>query len=186
MFLISSTFYLDRIKSIVSPEEPLTPGLLYIGVATLTGSILARNRMFITRLILPPVSFVASAKYFLPRTSHNLSDYLGSVEDTLFPDFAEKHDIAKAHSSMTWERIREGTKDARARVNHGAVSTVEKVQETTGLKLQEIFGRAEDTNRRVKASVAEVEQLAEQAIEKVKPEAEEVKHAIEAKVEKQD
>ena len=92
-------FYLDRIKSIVSPEEPLTPGLLYIGVATLTGSILARNRMLITRLILPPVSFVASAKYFLPRTSHNL--YLGSVEDTLFPDFAEKHYIAKAHSSMT-------------------------------------------------------------------------------------
>ena len=38
----------------------------------------------------------------------------------------------------------------------------------------------------MKASVAEVEQLAEQAIEKVKPEAEEVKHAIEAKVEKQD
>ena len=182
MFFISSTFYLDRIKSIVSPEEPLTPGLLYVGVATLTGSILARNRMFVTRLILPPVSFVASAKYFLPRTSHNLSDYLGSVEDTLFPDFAEKHDIAKAHSSMTWERIREGTKDARARVNHSAVSTVEKIQETTGLKLQEIFERAEDTNRRVKASVAEVEQLAEQVIEEV----EEVKHAIEGKVEKQD
>lgn len=86
---------------------------------------------------------------------------------------------------MTWERIRDGTKDARARVNHSAVSTVEKIQETTGLKLQEIFERAEDTNRRVKASVAEVEQLAEQAIEEVKPEVEEVKH-VEGKVEKQD
>ena len=37
----------------------------------------------------------------------------------------------------------------------------------------------------MKASVAEVEQLAEQAIEEVKPEVEEVKH-VEGKVEKQD
>jgi len=140
--------------------------------------------MLVTRLILPPVSFVASTKYFLPRTSHNLSDYLGSVEDTHFPDFAEKHDIAKAHSSMTWERMKEGTKDARARVSDGAVSTVEKIQETTGLRLEEIFGRVQDTNRRKEASVAGVEQLAEQAIEDVKPE--EVKHANEGKVEKQD
>ena len=117
--------------------------------------------MFATRLILPPICFVASAKYFLPRTSHNLSDYLGSVEDAHFPALAEKHDIANAHSAMTWERIKEGTKDARARVGHGAVSIVEKVQETSGLKLREIFVLREETNRRVETSFEEVQHATE-------------------------
>ena len=135
--------------------------MLYVGVATLTGSILARNRMFATRLILPPICFVASAKYFLPRTSHNLSDYLGSVEDAHFPVLAEKHDIANAHSAMTWERIKEGTKDARARVGHGAVSIVEKVQETSGLKLREIFGLRDETNRLLETSFEEAQHATE-------------------------
>ncbi|KAF5353463.1 hypothetical protein D9756_007934 [Leucocoprinus leucothites] len=166
----------NRVKSIISPQESLTPGLLYVGVATLTGSILARNRMLMTRLVLPPVFLVASAKHFLPKTSHNLSDYVGSIEDKHFPGFAEKHEIAKAHTAMTWERIKEATKDTRAHVNRGAVSMVEKIQEATGLKLRETLGWGEEVERRAEASVVEAKQVAEQVVD-------ETKNAIEEKVE---
>jgi len=58
-----------RIKSIISPNESLTPGLLYVGIATLTGSIIARNRMLATRFLLPPFFFGCLSKS-LPPTNH--------------------------------------------------------------------------------------------------------------------
>ena len=33
-----------RVKSLISPEEPITPGILYVGVAALSGSVFARGR----------------------------------------------------------------------------------------------------------------------------------------------
>jgi hypothetical protein len=33
-----------EVKSVIAKDEPLTPGILYIGVAGLAGSVLARNR----------------------------------------------------------------------------------------------------------------------------------------------
>ncbi|KAF8656153.1 hypothetical protein AX16_002722 [Volvariella volvacea WC 439] len=129
----------NRIKSIISPSEPLTPGLLYVGVATLSGSIIGRNRFILTRLFLPPAFFFLSLNYFLPKTSHNLSDYLGSLEDTYFPTVSQKHEIAKAHTIMGWEMLKETTKDGRKRLTEGTVSLVEKIQESTGLKLKDAF-----------------------------------------------
>jgi len=130
----------DRVKSIISPNESLTPGLLYVGVATLTGSILARNRMLATRVVLPPMFFYFSAKQFLPETTANLTSYLGSLEETYFPTLAEKHDIANAHTRMTWERIKETSQHGRHWVNRRAEVAVDKVQEVTGLKLKETLG----------------------------------------------
>ena len=34
----------DRIKSIITPSEPLTRGILYAGIATLSGSIITHSR----------------------------------------------------------------------------------------------------------------------------------------------
>jgi organizing structure protein 2 len=128
------------VKSIISPNEQLTPGLLYVGVATLSGSIFARNRFLPTRLLLPPALFIASANYFLPQTSENLTSYLASLEDTYLPALAQKHDVANAHTRMTWERIKDATHDGRAWMKRGAESAVHKVQDVTGLKLRETFG----------------------------------------------
>ena len=124
----------------MSPNESLTPGLLYVGIATLTGSILARNRMLATRFLLPPIFLVASANHFLPETTGNLSSYFGSLEETYFPSLSEKHDVAKAHSQMTWEKVKDATASSREQLNRGAMAAVAKVQEVTGLKLKETLG----------------------------------------------
>ncbi|KXN90378.1 Mitochondrial organizing structure protein 2 [Leucoagaricus sp. SymC.cos] len=174
----------NRVKAIISPHESLTPGLLYVGVATLTGSILARNRLLVTRLIIPPVFLVASAKHFLPKTTQNLSDYLGSVEDAHFPAFAEKHEIAKAHTAMTWERIKEATKDTRANVNHGALTIVEKIQEATGLKLRETLGLREEMKHSVETKAAEAQQVVEQVVEETGASIEKKLEEVSEKLEK--
>ncbi|CAA7264020.1 unnamed protein product [Cyclocybe aegerita] len=172
----------NRVKSIVTPEEPLTPNLLYVGVATLTGSILARNRGLATRFLLPPFLLIASAQHFLPRTTGNLSDYLGSLEDAYFPTFAEKHEISKAHSAMTWERIKDATKNGRERINHGAVVVVDKVQELTGLKLKETIGlqkaKAEEVTRSTEAVAVNVEKKVEEAEKVEEKEAKDAKRLV--------
>lgn len=145
----------DRVKSIISPNESLTPGLLYVGVATLTGSILSRNRFILTRFLLPPLFLVVSANQFLPQTTHNLSEYFGSLEETYFPTLAQKHDIANAHSVMGWEMLKESTQNARAQVNKTALNAVEKIQGATGLKIKETLGLSGEV-KKVEVKVADV------------------------------
>lgn len=174
------TRFLDRLKSLKSPNESLTPGVLYVGIAALTGSILARNRFIGTRLLLPPALFILSARHFLPETSSNISNYLGSLEDHYVPGFAEKHDIAKAHSTMTRERVKEWTADSRSKVHKGAENSVEKLQNLTGLKLKEGLGYTQAKAEEVKG---EVVKAAEEVRAKVGERTEEVKDEAKKEVE---
>ncbi|KAI8974850.1 apolipo protein O-domain-containing protein [Trametes punicea] len=166
----------NRVKSLIAPDEPLTPGILYVGVATLTGSVLARNRLF-WRLTLPPALFVFSLNHFLPKTTHNVSSYLGELEERHFPALAEKHEIAKQHSAMTWERLKESTRSGREAFSDGVVSLVGKVEEATGLKLRETLGWRGQV---VKAAEAKTREVADAA----KEVAAEAKTMIEEKAEK--
>ncbi|KAF5367354.1 hypothetical protein D9615_010274 [Tricholomella constricta] len=152
----------NRVKAIVSPQESLTPGLLYVGVATLTGSIIARNRLLATRLVLPPLFLVVSAKHFLPKTTANLSSYFGSLEETYFPSLARKHDIANFHAHMAWDRIRDSSQNGRRWVNESAEVAVDKVQEMTGLKLKETLGWAQAGAQRVETKASEVAKIVEE------------------------
>jgi len=131
---------LDRVKSLIAPDEPLTPGLLYVGVASLTGSILARNRTIFSRFLFPPAFFYLSFKFFLPKTLQNVSDYAGSLEEKHFPNLAHKHAVATAHSRMTWDRLRTAGVDGRDKLQDGLGSAVRKFQEVTGLKVEEALG----------------------------------------------
>ncbi|KAI0266348.1 apolipo protein O-domain-containing protein [Gloeopeniophorella convolvens] len=130
-----------RVKSLIAPDEPLTPGLLYVGVASLTGSILARNRSIFSRVLLPPTLLFFSLKYFLPKTTQNVEDYAGSLEEKHFPVLAQKHAIAIAHSHMAWDRLRDSTASGRDKFQEGLGSAVHRVQELTGLKVEEALGR---------------------------------------------
>ncbi|KAI9511966.1 apolipo protein O-domain-containing protein [Russula earlei] len=166
----------ERVKALVAPDEPLTPALLYVGVASLSGSILARNRAVFARILLPPTFFLLSFKYFLPNTAHNVSAYAGSLEEEHFPSLARKHAIAIAHSHMAWDRLREAGISGRDKVQDGLGSTVRKVQELTGLKVQDALGggattsskgaeKAEEALQPVRDAAAEAGQPGEKTAE---------------------
>lgn len=126
--------------------------------------------------------FAISAKQFLPKTTHNLSDYLGSIEDTHFPTIAEKHEIAKQHSAMTWHKLVEATEETRGHMNRGALNIVEKIQEVTGLKLRETLALADEAKQHAEEKVAEAQGVVKEVTEEVKAsvsqKVEEVKEAV--------
>lgn len=169
----------DRIKSLVAPDEPLTPGILYVGVATLTGSVLARNRGLALRLALPPTLLLLSLSHFLPKTSANVSAYAGALEDTYLPGLAQKHDIAKAHSAMTWDRAVDAGAAARVRVQDSVLRAVVRLEEASGLKLQETLGWG-------KHAVGAVQQTAEHASAVAEHKVEAVEAKVQGAVEKEE
>lgn len=176
LFLLCWSIFLGRVKALVAPDEPLTPALLYVGVASLSGSILARNRSVFTRVFLPPTFFLLSLNYFVPKTSQNVSVYAGSLEEEYLPTLAQKHAIAIAHTHMTWERVRAASISGRDTVQGGLGGAVRKVQELTGLKVHEALGhgvttaskaveKAEEALKPIRDAAAEAAKPAEKAAE---------------------
>ncbi|KAJ7118056.1 apolipo protein O-domain-containing protein [Mycena epipterygia] len=162
-----------RIKSLLPPDERLVPGALYVAIAFLSGAILARNRSLPIRALLPPVLAVGAAAHFLPKTSANVRAYTGELEERYVPEVARVHEVGKAHTAMTWERVRAGTEDARAAVSGGVLGAVARVQGATGLKIREALGVARS-----------MEQKAEQVVEDAVHKAEDVVHKVEVQAEK--
>lgn len=153
------TFIPDRVKSLIAPDEPLTPGILYVGVSTLTGSIISRNRLLPTRLFLPPLFFLVTLNHFLPKTSQNLSLYFSELEERYAPSLKEKHDIANAHTRMTWERAKQATEDSRNRLGAGVEELVGRIQDGTGLKLRETLGWGEKVLENTESKVVEMKDV---------------------------
>ncbi|KIY69957.1 hypothetical protein CYLTODRAFT_435920 [Cylindrobasidium torrendii FP15055 ss-10] len=147
----------DRIKSLLPPTEPLTPGALYIGIATLSSSILTRSRPSSLRILLPPLLFLSSSAYFLPQTSANVRAYLGEVEEHYLPEVARRHEVGKKHAVMGWERVKEGVEGGRERVGGVVEGVVGGVERGTGLKVREALGWGVGKNSGGKEGVVVVE-----------------------------
>ncbi|KAI9146430.1 apolipo protein O-domain-containing protein [Paraphysoderma sedebokerense] len=60
------------VSKVKAPEERLIPSVLYVVVSGFAGSILVKNRSIISRFFVPPIFTVASAMYFIPKTTTNI------------------------------------------------------------------------------------------------------------------
>ncbi|KAJ1306253.1 hypothetical protein OPQ81_010957 [Rhizoctonia solani] len=137
----------SRIKSLMSPEEPLTPGILYVGVAALSGSVFARGRSLPTRIILPPTLFLGALNYFLPKTTHNVNAYVYSLERAHAPALADTHDAADKALRNAIKQIRASYNSMRGGVSHIVEGSVDGLESTTGLKLRDAtIGRAQQVS----------------------------------------
>ena len=96
---------------------------------------------------------------------------------------AEKHEIAKAHSAMTWERVKDATKNGREQINHGAAVAISKVQEVTGLKLQETLGWKEEAKKAFAEAKAEAAKVVNEIEKSVEKDVAEVKETVAKEVE---
>ncbi|EJT52729.1 hypothetical protein A1Q2_04887 [Trichosporon asahii var. asahii CBS 8904] len=124
-----------EVKQIVDPTEPLTPGIIYVLVAGLTGSVLTRTRSFPVRFLAPPLFTLAAMPYFLPKTSHNIRAYLSDVEDRVAPEFAAKHDHFNSMMNMHYHMALDKLRGASSDVDGWAQRARQGVQDATGLNV---------------------------------------------------
>ncbi|KAK0556025.1 hypothetical protein OC846_001461 [Tilletia horrida] len=139
-----------RLRSIFSvPEEPANPNLLYVGVATLSASVFTRYRSFPIRFLAPPLFFVGSLNYFLPKTSSNLAQYYLELENRYFPSLTGPRQGVVDASHRVWNRTEGLVESARDSAAKGVKSGLEQVEKGTGLRVGDVVSQA-------KAGVAEV------------------------------
>lgn len=175
----------------MAPDESLTPGVLYVGVATLTGSILARSRGLPTRIVLPPTLLLLSLNQFLPKTTSNVGSYVSDLEHTYAPRAAQFTDTAIVHSRMSWEMAKDKLAEGRVTLEKGVERSVSAVQDATGLKLREALGWGSRVSHEVVKAAEErgsevmkaAEERGKEAVRKLEESTEDVRSAVEKKVE---
>jgi len=176
----------SRIKSFRDPTEPLTPSILYVGIATLTGSVLARSRSLPVRVALPPTLFVASLMHFLPKTAANMGEYSEELEERFVPAFGHFRRTGVAHSRMGWEQLKDSTASGRESFSRSVSSVVGQVQAGTGLKLQEAMGYAqekvEQAKEQTKVGADELVKAKDQLKEQASVQTEQLKKAAEKEI----
>lgn len=99
------------------------PGFVYILVATLSGSILTRNRGVLLRFSVPLAFGIGAARATLPHTSRNVGDLIWKYEER-YPEVAKVHlqtreriarlwETGKAHTQMSVGMLEEKVVEAR-------------------------------------------------------------------------
>jgi MICOS complex subunit MIC26 len=128
---MDSVFHLEKsftetIASLAPPKESgekLMPGVIYVLVAAMAGSIVTRNRTIFLRATAPLALGIGAANYVLPNTTHNIADLAWKYEQR-FPALAEAHtnaynrtekffSTAKAHTQMSVQIVDDKVTDAR-------------------------------------------------------------------------
>ncbi|UZJ56117.1 hypothetical protein CBS101457_005437 [Exobasidium rhododendri] len=125
-----------KVSSLIADTEPITPGILYVGVATLAGSVFTRYRSLPVRFLTPPLFLIGSLNYFLPKTTHNMSQYYLEVESAHLPpvvkdqreNFLRLWHKSTGAAKQTLEKAREGTGELLHKGLQG-------VEDNTGLKV---------------------------------------------------
>ncbi|BFZ58336.1 hypothetical protein PYCC9005_005398 [Savitreella phatthalungensis] len=120
----------------LAPGEPLLPNALYVAVAGMTGSIMARRRNVLVRLTLPAALFVGSAYWLLPQTTRNVADVIGGVEKQYAPkEFQKAH--AQTNKALTdlVKKSQELAQDATHVVDGAVGSSKKAFEDVSGIKL---------------------------------------------------
>ncbi|KAI9673946.1 MAG: hypothetical protein M1817_002152 [Caeruleum heppii] len=96
--VLTSFFHLENsftstVASLAPPpasDERLMPGMIYVLVAGLTGSIISRNRNILLRATVPVALGVGAGWVVIPLTMRNVSDLLWTYEERV-PVISENH-----------------------------------------------------------------------------------------------
>jgi organizing structure protein 2 len=121
--------FTSTVASLAPPRESgehLMPGLVYVLVAGMAGSIVARNRGVLLRASAPVALGIGAAWTVLPVTMGNVSELLWTYEKR-FPAVANAHvsardgvekgvSFVRVHSNLATRKLTEAVGEAREKV----------------------------------------------------------------------
>ncbi|CAD6504229.1 BgTH12-05962 [Blumeria graminis f. sp. triticale] len=107
--------------------ERIMPGLLYVVVAAMAGSIVSRNRNIVLRATLPLAIGLTAGWALLPNSLQNISNLAWKYEQK-FPVIAESHIRSREAVEKTWMIARARSQQASDIVNEGVSATRNAVE----------------------------------------------------------
>ncbi len=125
------TSFTSTIASLAPPKESgekLMPGVIYVLVATMAGSIVSRNRNILLRAMVPLAAGVGTSWLVMPITSRNVGDLLWRYEQKT-PFISENHLRIRNAAEQAWMLARDRGRMAIRAVDETAQGGREKVEE---------------------------------------------------------
>lgn len=108
-FLDLETSFTNTIASLAPPKESgeqLMPGIIYVLVASMAGSIISRNRNLLVRTTVPVAVGIGAGWMLLPITTRNVADLVWRFEQKA-PVISESHLRIRRAVGEAWRRARE-------------------------------------------------------------------------------
>ncbi|SNX86419.1 uncharacterized protein MEPE_05128 [Melanopsichium pennsylvanicum] len=139
-----------QVKLLIPSSEPLTPGLLYVGVATLAGSIFTRYRAFPIRILTPPLALLVSLNLFNPQLSSNLGEYYTSVEQKYLPSLSKQRRNLVQQSQQYVNSTTKNIHQLKDKTEQGVRSGLQTVEQQTGLKVSDVVQAKDEAKFAIK------------------------------------
>ncbi|RUP09761.1 apolipo protein O-domain-containing protein [Jimgerdemannia flammicorona] len=136
------------VNETIAPGEKALPGLIYVGVGALAGTIVARNRGFFLRVTAPILFAAAASNYFLPKTTRNVFLHLHRLEQQS-PTLVSAHQSISDAARQARGQIDETVSQLRRAVPGGQ----EEKPETGGKAKREVEAAVERIEKAVKETV---------------------------------
>ncbi|KAI9483110.1 MAG: apolipo protein O-domain-containing protein [Benjaminiella poitrasii] len=146
----------NNINNTIDKNEEMFPNLVYVGVAALAGTIIARNRNIVIRFLTSTTLAVGASYYLIPKTTHNVALQLQRLERR-YPQLQAAHDSVNSTVDDVRKQIDDAVVQLRGVVDENTVKLRQQIQQNTD-KVKEQVG---SSNSEVKDKLEEVKKNVE-------------------------
>ncbi|KAI8981445.1 apolipo protein O-domain-containing protein [Pilobolus umbonatus] len=145
----------STINNTIDKNEEVFPNILYVGVAALAGTIIARNRNVVLRFLTSTALATGASYYLLPKTTQNVFQHLEKLENQYPPiksahqtvnhtvnDVCQQVDSTLSHLSgmvdANTSKLREQIESKTKEVKHQVDSVLGSSSAETSKKMNEV------------------------------------------------
>lgn len=149
-----------EIKSTVDKDEEVFPNALYVGVAALAGTIIARNRNVVLRFLTSSTLAIGTSYYLLPKTTHNVAVQLEKLEKK-YPQLQSAHQSVNNQVDQVKKQIDDTVSQLRGAVDENVNKLQSQIQENTEKVKGAVVGGSASTTEVAKEKFDEVKKNVE-------------------------
>ncbi|EIE78443.1 hypothetical protein G6F46_008536 [Rhizopus delemar] len=149
-----------NIKNTIDKDEELYPNALYVGVAALAGTIIARNRNIVLRFLTSTTLAVGTSYYLLPKTTSNVFQHLERLEKR-YPQLQAAHQSVKDSVDDVYKQIDNTVVQLRGAVDENATKLREQIEQNTQLVKNQVNSAVGSTSTEAKGKFEEVKKNVE-------------------------
>ncbi|CAO3663098.1 unnamed protein product [Rhizopus stolonifer] len=138
-----------NINNTIDKGEELNPNLLYVGVAALAGTIIARNRNIVLRFLTSTTLAVGTSYYLLPKTTSNVFQHLERLEKR-YPQLQAAHQSVNESVDDAYKQVDSTLVQLRGAVDENAAKLREQFEQNTQLVKNQVNSAVGSTDTKGK------------------------------------
>lgn len=127
----------STVSELHDKSEDLMPNAVYIFIAGLSGTIMARQRGLFAKATFPIILGIGSFKYFLPNTFASTFNFIWKLEQQKIPEIAKRQESLVTKSGELVTRLEQATESSQKSVDSSLESLKRSIKKYTGLNVDE-------------------------------------------------